>query len=183
MILLNIVLFQAAWFVCVLGAANDRPVIGVAVVLAVVALHLLRADRPRAEARLMAITALIGTVWDSALVSYAGFNYGAGNWPLTPAPYWIIAMWPLFATTINVSLRWLKHRTFAGALFGAAGGPLAFYAGHRLGAVEFDSLVSAMCILALGWAVLVPALMALSRRFDGMDVRFGPDAPARVVAE
>jgi hypothetical protein len=44
-------------------------------------------------------------------------------------------MWIAFATTLNVSMRWLRGRPELALLFGAVGGPLAFYAGERLGAV------------------------------------------------
>jgi hypothetical protein len=53
------------------------------------------------------------------------------------APVWIIAMWAGFATLLHVALRWLLPHRWLAALLGAVGGPLAYYAGMRLGAVNF----------------------------------------------
>jgi hypothetical protein len=38
----------------------------------------------------------------------------------------------------------------------------------RLGAVRFVEPVSAVIALAAGWALLMPALLALTRRYNGM---------------
>ena len=87
------------------------------------------------------------------------------------APHWIIALWALFATTLNLSLRWLHGRWWLSALFGAIAGPLAFYAGSRLGAVRFSEPAIALAWLALGWGLLTPLLMRLAQRFDGARTR------------
>ena len=76
-------------------------------------------------------------------------------------------MWGVFATTLNLSLRWLKGRWFIAILSGAIAGPLAYYAGARLGGVVFTEQMTALIALSLGWAVLMPLLMALSQRLDG----------------
>jgi len=87
------------------------------------------------------------------------------------APYWIIVMWGLFATTLNVSLRWLKNRTMLAAFVGAIAGPLAYYGGQKLGAVQFLDTEFAFIALALGWAVFTPLLMILSNNLDGYPSR------------
>jgi hypothetical protein len=79
-------------------------------------------------------------------------------------------MWTLFATTLNVSLNWLKSRHLLAVAFGAVGGPLAYYGGMKLGAVSFPDFGIAMAALALGWAAIMPTLMWLGQRFDGINV-------------
>jgi hypothetical protein len=74
----------------------------------------------------------------------------------------------LFATTLNVSLRWLKGRWVLAALLGGSAGPLSFYAGHRLGGVAFADPVYSLTVLGLGWAVLMPLLLWLGGRLDGL---------------
>ncbi len=166
-ILGNFVLFQYGWFACVLSAAALAPWFGAVSAIAVAAIHLWLAPRPQAELALILAAVAIGTLWDSLLVALGWLRYPSGE--ITPwlAPYWIIALWALFATTLNVSLRWLRGRTALAAAFGAFGGPLAFYAGHRLGAVEIPDMATTLGVLALGWAVLTPALLAIARRLDG----------------
>ena len=89
------------------------------------------------------------------------------------APYWIVAMWALFATTVNLSLRWLKGRLWLALILGAIGGPLAYFAGYRFGAVTFLESTTALILLSLGWALWTPLLVLASGRYDGY-------APARV---
>jgi hypothetical protein len=81
-----------------------------------------------------------------------------------------MALWALFATALNVSMRWLKPRLLLAALLGAVCGPLSYWGAVRLGAVQFVDPLRIAIALAVGWAVLMPALMWLSRRYDGITV-------------
>jgi hypothetical protein len=53
-------------------------------------------------------------------------------------------------------MRWLVGRWRLAALFGAVGGPGAYYAGAQLGAVSFPEPVAALAALAVGWSILTP---------------------------
>ena len=108
--IVNIVLFQIGWFACVLGAAHAMPWAGTGVAAAVVAYHLMRAARPPEELKLIAVALVIGAAWDSALVALGWISYPTGNFIAGVAPHWILAMWALFATTLNISMRWMKQR-------------------------------------------------------------------------
>jgi hypothetical protein len=88
-------------------------------------------------------------------------------------------MWMLFATTLNVSLRWLRRYPLAAIALGAIGGPLAYWAGARLGAMEFAAPVAATAALAFGWALLTPLLVWLAQRFDGYAPLVDPHAEPR----
>jgi hypothetical protein len=153
--LLNIFLFQVGWFACVLSGATQRPWIGALIAIFIVAIHLFRAPVREPELKLVLIAVGIGAVWDSLLVWLDWLQYSSG------------LMWGLFATILNVSLRWLRGRWLIAAIAGGLGGPLAYYGGHRLGALEFGDQNAALIALALGWAVVTPILVALSERFDG----------------
>jgi hypothetical protein len=83
-------------------------------------------------------------------------------------------MWMLFATTLNVSLRWLRRFPLAAIALGAIGGPLAYWGGARLGAMEFTAPVAATAALAIGWGALTPFLVWLARRFDGCSPASSP---------
>ena len=172
----NIVLFQAGWFACVLSAAHGQPWIGTGVAAAVVAWHTLRAARPAEEIKLIAIAVLIGAVGDSLLVMLGWIAYPSGTLIAGAAPHWILALWALFATTLNVSLRWLKQRLLIAALLGAVCGPLSYWAAARLGAAAFVNPMAVVIALAVGWALIMPALMMLTRYFDGVSV---PRAPGK----
>lgn len=171
--LLNFVLFQIGWFACVLSAAADTPRTGVAIAGLIIGLHLWRASQPRQEMSLLLIAMLIGAAWDSLLVILGWLDYASGMLIAGTAPYWIIAMWALFATTLNVSLHWLKQHYAMATLLGAIAGPLAYAGGAGLGAVQFLDINKAFAALALGWAVLTPLLLVLATRFNGYAL---PDA-------
>lgn len=166
-IVLNFLLFQAGWLACVLGGASQWHWIGPVVVLGVIALHLSQSTHWIEEFKVILLALVIGSVWDSILVTKDVLTYHHGLFHPEFAPYWIIAMWALFATTLNVSMRWLRGRWLIASLFGAIGGPLAYYAGERLGAVNMPDQSTALLALALGWAIIMPALLWLSERFDG----------------
>ena len=170
-ILINAAIFQLGWLCCVLAGANQLPWLGTATAILIVAWHVLGANDGQKELSLVLIVVGIGAVWDSLLV-YAGLlQYPSGTLISGTAPHWIIAMWALFATTLNVSLRWLKNRPLLGALLGAISGPAAYFAGYKLGGVQFPDMNAALLALAGGWAVLMPLVMALSNRFDGKVVQ------------
>jgi hypothetical protein len=168
---INVAAFQVGWFACVWGAAHGLAWAGTATVIAVVLWHLLQAHRPGEEAALLLVVGLIGAVWDSASSSLGWTSFPSQTTAAGTAPYWMIALWPLFATTFNVSLRWLKPHLRLAALLGAVGGPISYYAGARLGALEFADLARGLLTEAVGWAVLMPLLLVLARRLDGMAQR------------
>jgi len=163
----NIALFQAGWLACVLGAAHGMPWAGVAVAAAVVAWHAARARRPVQELKLVALAVLAGALFDSALAAGGWIVFAPDAAASGLAPWWILALWALFATTLNVSLAWLRLRLPLAALLGALCGPLAYWAGARLGALELRQPAAALGALALVWAAALPGLLAAARRLDG----------------
>jgi hypothetical protein len=167
-ILVNFLLFQFGWLACVLGGAWQMPWLGTMLVAAIIGWHLRGAAQPQRELQLLLIAGALGAVWDSALVAAGLLDYPSGTLLEGTAPHWIVAMWMLFATTLNLSLRWLQGRPALSMVCGAIAGPLAYYAGHRLGGVQMPDLQAALLTLAAGWAVILPLLVLLARHFDGV---------------
>jgi len=173
-LLVNFAAFQVGWFACVLGAANALPWLGPVVVAAVVALHLATARRPLPELFLVLAAMVVGLLVDSLLLATGWLRYSVGLWLPGLAPYWIITMWALFATTLNVSMGWMSGRPVLAVLMGAAGGPLSYLAGEKLGAIELTQPAHALTALAFAWAIAMPLLMWLSARFDGVREQLVP---------
>ena len=166
--LANFLAFQIGWFACVLGGANDLPWLGTTVSAGVIVWHLTRAAAPRRELTLVLLSGLIGLVLDSALVSLGLIRYASGTLIEGMVPHWIVAMWMIFATTLNVTFRWLKQRWRLAAVSGALAGPLAYFGGARLGAAEFiGNTTMTLSAVALVWAIGMPLLLWLSDRYDG----------------
>lgn len=166
-LLINIVVYQLCWVACILGAANAMPLLGLAFVAGAVAWHLYSAQNPRPEITLLAISALVGFAWDSLLVAAGWLVYPSGTLLQGTAPYWIVAIWVVFGTTFNVSLRWFRKHLVMAAMLGGIGGPLAFLAGERMGGVAFTGYPVPVTALALGWACLLPLMLIIAGRFDG----------------
>jgi hypothetical protein len=166
-----VVLGQAGWFACVESAAHGAPWIGTLFVVALLAAHLCIVVRPGEEFKLVLAVVVIGALWESALVRAGLLAYPSGTILRGTAPYWIPALWALFAAQLNTSYRWLKPRLVLASLFGAIAGPLSFRAGVALGALRFVQPLAAVLALAIGWAVLLPMILVISRRWDGVSQR------------
>lgn len=162
--LVNIVLFQAAWFVAVLGAAGGKGWVGPLAVALVLSVHFMLIDHRRGEFVLLVAAGVIGFIFDTAM-SAAGVVTPRGH--ILPHPLsqpWMIALWPNFASTLNVSLEWLKKSYLSAAVFGAVGGGFAYYGGAVLGATTAMPNLYGIIILALGWGVMNPLLVWIAER-------------------
>ena len=166
--LANFAIFEAAWFACILGVAHGRPLWGTVAVVAAIAWHLAISARPATELALVGTLCAIGLVAESLVAAQGHVAYPAGQPAAWLAPYWMVALWGEFAIALNVTLRWLKRRPLLALVLGAGFGPLSFLGGVRLGGARFIDEAAALATLACMWAVLMPLVMALSDRFDGV---------------
>jgi hypothetical protein len=164
----NGVVFQAAWFACILGAAHGRPAWGTAAVAAAVGWHAAISARPAIELALAGVLCAVALVAESVMVALGHVAYASGQPVAALPPYWLVALWAEFAIALNVTLRWLKRRPWLAAALGAVCGPLSFVGGVRLGAARFVYEPAALVSLAAMWALLMPLVMALSDRLDGV---------------
>jgi hypothetical protein len=159
--LFNFIGYQLAWFACVLGAAWDFEWAGVAFALAVTAVHLLL-FRDARELRLVLCAAAMGCIVDTTLMHTHSVEFRSTALSGV-APFWMVSLWMVFATTLNHSLRWLASRPWAAALAGAVGGPLAYLAGAKLGALSIESpLPAAITFIAFLWAIALGVLCMLN---------------------
>lgn len=157
---INIVLYQAGWFSCVLGAAYGFPLGGALGAAALVGLHLLLTDARKAEIQLAFCACLIGVLVDSLQQAAGLFTFKTDpRWPVW-LPLWVFVIWAQFATLFRFALHWLSGRYLLGAFLGALGGPLAYWGGIRLGAASFgDNPLFTLVVLAVVWAGVTPLLL------------------------
>jgi hypothetical protein len=165
MLILNFILFQIAWFACVLGAANAMPWLGVLVTVVILIWHLYKSKNVKNELKLLVYTLVIGAFLDQALLSFNLVNYVHHGWHQFIVPVWILALWLAFGTTLNMSLAWMQKRYYVSFIFGMIGGPLAYLAAEKLGAVTMTGELS-FVVLAIGWATITPALLYIARRVN-----------------
>jgi hypothetical protein len=167
-LVVNVLAFQAAWLGIVGGAAAGWFWLGPLAALVLVMVHLSIAARPARELAGMALVATVGTSWDVIPAALGLIEYRGGVAALAGAPCWISALWLVFATTLNVSLRWLRARPALAVALGAVGGPLSYQAAAALGALELTAPGAAVAAQAVAWAALLPATSAIAARHDGV---------------
>ena len=167
-LLINIVLFQLGWLGCVLGASIGKPLLGPVCVLVIVLIHLYLVRARLNEIKMMTQVALIGVIWESFMVTTNCLIYLNGQFLNHLPPYWIIAMWFLFATTLNVSLRWLHRRILLASIMGIIFGPITYYGGAKLGGVRLSDPTFSMVVIAISWGVLLPIVTIIARRLDSL---------------
>ena len=163
--IINFVLFQLIWFVCILGAAINETHAAVAVSLTIILFHFYLTKDKKNELKIVIIASIIGFLFDGFLLKSELVLYANHGWSYSITPLWIIILWMGFAITINSSLSWLKKKLNLSILFGAIGGPLAYLAGEKLGAVTLltsDTLL----VIATGWAIITPLLILVSNKIS-----------------
>ncbi|KJS00927.1 MAG: hypothetical protein VR65_11050 [Desulfobulbaceae bacterium BRH_c16a] len=154
-LLLNIVIYQAIWLLCVLFGN-----LGALLSLPLLVLHFVLSATRAADARLMAALVAGGFIIDGSLQAAGVLALRGWGWPI---PIWLATIWLGLATLPHHSLWWMRSRLLVNILFGALGGPLAYWGGMRLGAASFPvSLEYSLLVLAVVWAVLWPLVMSFA---------------------
>ncbi len=163
---LNYLFYQAGWFACVLGAAAGRPWSGFLFAAALVGAHLwLSANRPR-DLQRIAIAVTVGSTVEIIQIAAGTYQFTSGTVYAALPPPWLLTMWAQMATTFDFSLRPIVRRPVASIVFGALGGPLAFLAGERLGAVTLQRpLAPGLIVLSVTWAAAM-GVLAFAERWD-----------------
>ena len=146
--------FQALWFCTVLGRDSLLPL---ALVLLVI--HVWLALDSRAELRQMFVAGGVGIAVDALFSATGVYSFPDG----VLVPLWLCCLWLGFAGVLGRSLAWLAVRPLVCSVAGAIAFPLNYWAGQRLGGVEFGySLPVTFALLALVWACVLPLMFWLT---------------------
>ena len=156
--IVNMVVFQAAWFACILWGNAVAPVclvIGLGI-------HYWLVSRTPAEWLMILVGATLGLSMDMSWqrLGLVTFNdtVAGGFIP------WLGVIWLLFMSTLKHSLGWLSRSLPMAAVAGALAAPLSYWAGIRMGAaVAHIPLWQLLAVFATGWACLLPFLFFLLR--------------------
>ena len=163
--LVNYTLYQIGWFACVLGAASQRPWTGGLIGMILVGVHVALSVERVLEVRLVVIATAVGAAVEMTQIAAGTYHFTSGTVNDALPPPWLLPMSAQFATTFRFSLRSVVTRPVLAVLFGAAGGPIAFLAGERLGAVTLlPPLGQSLFRLSISWAVALVVFSAVVRR-------------------
>ncbi|HSD17885.1 MAG TPA: DUF2878 domain-containing protein [Thermomonas sp.] len=160
----NLLGYQAAWFTAVGFAARGLAWPGMLACMGFAMIAWWTSPVKRSDLRLVVTALLCGLLLDGTLAATGWLRYGAPA-PALPGPAWIATLWVAFAMTLQHSLAWLMARPCVAVLFGAIGGPLAYWGASRgFNAVVFTMPVHATLLLAVGWAIAMSLLVIVARR-------------------
>lgn len=158
--------FQVVWLACALGAVQGQNAPGVVAAAMFIGAVLATKGWPLPECRVILASGAVGLVAESALVATELIRFAA-PWPSTQlAPAWIVALWLAFGATLSAMASLLgPHLATKASIIGFVAGPLAYWAGERLGALQVSGPV-ALTYLAIGliWAVALPSLLVFRQR-------------------
>lgn len=154
----NALWLQLGWWGCVLGAHNSAVLAAVAAGLMA---HLGLCRQRAGECLAILSVGAAGCGLDALLGMLGLFDF---HGKILPA--WLALLWLVFASGLRHCLAWAASPTWRGALLGAAGGPLAYWAGASLSGVGLPWGGSASAwILALVWAAWLPLMLKLALRW------------------
>lgn len=169
-VLINAVVFQALWFACVIGGAKGILWPAMLLMLALLVWQMADARRHPSDVKLMLLAIILGLLVDSIWINFGLMEFSDKRPIAWLSPIWIVMMWAGFALTINHSMAWLAAHPLLPALMGIIGGPMAYYAGLKLGAVKYliDPIIIS-ALLAVVWASALTMLVRLSQSSKAPD--------------
>jgi hypothetical protein len=154
--LVNFSIYQANWIICIKWGNTLSWV-----ALLLLAVHFYISPCRKSDIQLIALVTVLGILLDGILKAIGFFCFRADNFPI---PFWLIIIWMTLATLPNHSLAWLKDKTYIAGLLGMVGGPLAYWAGTRLGVASFNwQLLPSLLVLGILWGLIWPTIMFMSR--------------------
>lgn len=156
-LVLNFVLFQAGWWLCVLGGS----VWALVASAVITAFHLTLTDNPRLDLRMATLLLAMGVLHDNLLAVTGLLIFSS-----TLAPVWILCLWWLLGLTLRHSLSYFYRRPGLAAIGGALGAVLAYGAGVTLSSAAWGaSALLALAIIGTLWLLVLPLHYALARRW------------------
>ncbi|MGA1590500.1 MAG: DUF2878 domain-containing protein [Methylophilaceae bacterium] len=159
--LINFILFQSIWFILILAAAHES-FYGLALGLLLILVQYWHGKLMVPDFKLILASIIIGFAHDTSLNYFKFIQYNI-DFNTYYSPFWIIGLWISFALTINHSLAWLGNKKLLQMIFGLIGGPLAYIAGEKLGAIYMINTMT-LYVLALSWACITPLLFQFKKK-------------------
>ncbi|MEQ8823255.1 MAG: DUF2878 domain-containing protein [Filomicrobium sp.] len=169
-VLINTAAFVAAWLALLHYASQGQEEFGLAAGIAVVIFHIWRSPMGLAEAKLIALVTAVGTGAE-ALIMYLGLaSYSGVSLNASLPPWWVMAQWAVFATLLNVALRPIRSWILLSLGLGFVFLPIAKLLVMKFGVVDLTLPVHrSIALIGLCWSVVLTAVFALARIFDGWE--------------
>jgi len=161
-------LFMIGIFASYIGALQQIPWLGMAVVLVILLIDLFQDKQLILQKlKLVGAVTIAAALIESLLILTSvysvnpssrlfGFQY--------IVPIWILALWINFSDRVISYLVFTRGRHVINALLGIVFAILIFRSGQRLGLVELHYGIYSLIIIALAWGVFVPFIYIYTDR-------------------
>ena len=164
----NLISVNIGWLACITGAAQGYHWLGMVVVPILFLIHITAIQRRKIRKILIVAIAstAIGFLLDTTLIIVGAVE--PNRW-IIPAPFttvWDLMIWANFSLTLDASLRFLQKRPLVAAFLGAVCAPGTYFAGDRLGALNFSEPVfSSLLWVGAVWLFAMPCLSLMGMYF------------------
>ncbi|MEK9657260.1 MAG: DUF2878 domain-containing protein [bacterium] len=162
-ILISIIVFQVIWFFAAIMAGKGLPLYSVSAIGVSLVGHWLCSKNKKNSALFYLSAAGLGFIADTCLIQIGVMTMTSRVKDVSPL--FMVGMWCHFVSTFDYSLAWVhKHKKIA-VLLGGIAGPLAYWSGEKLGALQLnESLGYSLGWIAFMWIVTMPTLMYMHKR-------------------
>ena len=162
--LIDFVIFQIAWFGCVLATLSPFPQLLPILVLLLV---LVRTHFTRGLTQIIPFTAaclVMGVVGDASLV-YLGLLSFEPYPSLFGSPLWMVALWLNFGLMLRPLFTWFLDHSLRAVIGFSLGGVVAYYSGQKLGVLTLPIDLQSHIGVAVEWAIAGLVLRFLHIKF------------------
>ncbi len=162
--IVDLVIFQIAWFLCVLATKTPFPEISPFIGLALVLVRSLQTDRFRLGLPFLVASLIIGIIGDSTLVQFNLLQFQ--SYPnILGSPLWMIMLWACFGIMLRPVFSWFLNHCWRSILGFSIGGVCAYWSGQKLGVLEFSNSWITASGIATEWAIAGIVLRFLHLKF------------------
>ena len=160
--IVNFIIFQFIWFICIYGAATNHETLAITLAIWGVAINLYLGCDLKKDLLLLVKGIFLGILIDTFLIQLNVISFNTQYWKVI-SPLWMWCVWAGFLTTVNYSLSWLKERLVLGAILGGVMGPISYWSGVSLGAGQFDHLGQFLLVISIAWLLATPFILKMSK--------------------
>lgn len=170
-IVFNFIGLQVTWAACAYGATHAMPMLGFYIGLSYVILHFMFSKMRTRDIKIMLIIGVTGIIIDCILTLIEIVSFPLYNTKILPIPFWLMALWFVFALMVPYSLYWLKNNLVIACIAGAIGGSFSYFLGHKLGALSLtDPVIISTSIYFIFWGLFFPITLKIVRHFTRVNL-------------
>lgn len=159
--IVNFALFYLGWFICIIWHNQLAGIACLAICLANILLMRYKAK----EILIIFLISALGLANDGLATGLGIFNFANAEKYYSSQNLWLLALWILFTSTFNSSLKFIKgYKTFTLGIIGGVGGLISYYSGIRFEVFTTDNTLLSLIYIGVNWMFLFPLLFRLYYR-------------------